>query len=169
MDSGPQRFMLSFTHRLAMPLTGKPLGLSCKSVLKMTPTPAFLPFLVLCIAVGCGDDSQRNKTFVGHYESGFENSSFRACGESDFWWVEGKLDKIAEFIDDPANFPSNTSSPASPTTPTGTDDYSYKRVFTKLRGDLSEEGRYGHLGAASRLLNVKEVYWVRMQSDSDCK
>jgi hypothetical protein len=71
--------------------------------------------------------------------TGFEASSFRACGRQDYWWLSGNLQPIFEVMP-----------PAEPPT------YS-RAAYARVRGQRSGPGRYGHAGGWRYELVVTEV------------
>ena len=69
------------------------------------------------------------RQFSGSYSYGFEVSKFVPKGSNDMWWLSGSVPCLA--IGQP--------------------------MYLELQGALSSKGRYGHLGAYSRELQVNSV------------
>lgn len=86
--------------------------------------------------------------YAGHYSVGFEVSEFVPCGSDESWWLVGTAELVSQVQGDE---PGGT-----PTTP----------VFVRVRGELSDPGSYGHLGAYDRQLTVTEV--VEVGSGGGC-
>jgi hypothetical protein len=77
--------------------------------------------------------SAKTNLFRGYYTWAFEISRFTPCGSSEEWWLSGDL----------SGLPDNRV-PGAP-------------LYIEVRGDLSPEGQYGHLGAYKRQLEVREI------------
>jgi len=90
--------------------------------------------------------SPSSGVFRGRYKRDFEVSSFTPCDSSERWWVSGEVLPLRAPLGEK----------------TGT-------VYAEVRGDLSSKGSYGHLGAYSRELVVREVVTTRLPSDKDCQ
>jgi len=95
-------------------------------------------------------------SFRGVYTLGFERSEFVPCrGAKDRWWVTG-----------------------APTPVQGRPDLfaPYRKpgvlgftVYVEWRGKASAKGRYGHMGAYSREMNVTQVRAVSGVVPADCR
>jgi hypothetical protein len=70
--------------------------------------------------------------YAGYYRVDYEVSEFVPSGGSESWWLDGAV-----------------SCPSGPT--------SSREGYIAVRGSLSAEGHYGHLGAYSRKLTAHEV------------
>jgi hypothetical protein len=88
----------------------------------------------------------RSGVFVGYYIHGFEKSDFKPAGTTEHWWLSGNIKSVADLF-------IASSKDQSPTTKSA--------VYLVVRGSLSREGQYGHLGAYKRELLVSEVLEVR--------
>jgi hypothetical protein len=85
--------------------------------------------------------------YEGFYTWGFEVNAFQPCGSEESWWVtEGDLSaRHREIAQD------------------------YQPVFVVLAGEAGPPGKYGHMGAYSREIAVKEVLEMRAAREADCK
>ena len=93
---------------------------------------------VACVA--CGALSETG-VYKGSYFYNFENSTLTPQGTTERWCVDGDMSKAI------------LASKKSASEPWGTAD-------VKIRGELGPVGRYGGLGACSRVLTVHEVIAV---------
>jgi hypothetical protein len=91
--------------------------------------------------------------FSGFYTSGFEVSSFIACGQTDEQWWLG-ADPATGFYD---YYRTLTGSQAPG---------DYTAVFVRFRGNLTAPGLYGHLGAYSREVYVTDL--LEMSLNGSC-
>lgn len=83
--------------------------------------------------------------FEGRYTSGFEVSAFEPCGErwaGESWWV----------MADSAAWAGLRA--ALDETREGRGPGDYVTVFVRVRGAVTDTGRYGHVGAYDRRLRV---------------
>lgn len=86
--------------------------------------------------------------YEGFYTWGFEVNGFEPCGSTESWWVtEGDLHTRYGQVS------------------TG----EYQPVFVRLEGEVGPEGRYGHMGAYTREIAVREVVEMRPVRDADCR
>jgi hypothetical protein len=85
--------------------------------------------------------------FTGYYLAGFEKSDFKPAGSRERWWLGGNTDKVRTLF----VAPSSTERPQA----TGP-------IYIIVRGELSPEGHYGHLGRYKRELSVQEVLEFRL-------
>ena len=85
--------------------------------------------------------------FAGYYLAGFEKSDFKPVGSRERWWLSGNTDKVRSLF----VAPSSTEQPQV----TGP-------IYIVVRGGLSPEGHYGHLGSYKRELSVQEVLEFRI-------
>lgn len=99
-----------------------------------------------CVPAVTGPGGERQ---VGHYSHGFEVDSFVPCGSEERWWVGGGADIQSRY---------NAIAPAP-----------YRPVYVELVGRVGPEGRFGHMGAYLRELEVAEVIVMRQASDGDCR
>jgi hypothetical protein len=83
--------------------------------------------------------------YEGHYTAGFETSSFTPVGsKNERWWLSGNLAGTGQERADNDD-PVRNLGP----------------IYLKVKGRLSPEGRYGHLGGYRRELVVERVLEVR--------
>jgi len=81
-------------------------------------------------------------TYAGLYHFGFERSEFRFLGGREHWWLTGDIEDVTSRMARPsANQPAELRSP----------------VFLVVEGELSEPGRFGHMGGYRRELRVLKV------------
>lgn len=113
----------------------------------MTRWPLLATTLALsgCVSGISGTESER---LVGHYSRGFEVEAFRPCGSKAQWWVTAG---------DELRTRHRALNPAQ-----------YQEVFVELRGSAGPVGKFGHMGAYERELQVEEVLVIRMATDRDC-
>lgn len=98
-----------------------------------------------CVTTATGPGERE---FRGYYSQGFEVDSFRACGERQSWWVREGADLRTRYA--------------------GLAEREYAEVFVVLRGEITAEGSYGHLGAYTRELSVSRVLELRPAGAGDC-
>lgn len=85
--------------------------------------------------------------YEGFYAWGFEVSSFQPCENDESWWVTGG-DLTSRYRE------------------IATQDY--QPVFVVLAGEAGPPGSYGHMGAYSREIAVREVLEMRPVREGDC-
>ena len=104
--------------------------------------------VVLLLAATCASSSALSEVgiYKGAYFYNFENSVLTPSGTTERWCVDGEMFK--------AMLPKKSRSG-----PWGTAD-------VEIRGDLGPVGRYGGLGACSRVLTVLEVVSVKNRKSS---
>ena len=95
--------------------------------------------------------------YRGIYTYAFETSSFRPCGSNERWWVSPSREVVRDLR---ARVPLESNNNRSRAR-----RYS---VYVEWRGEVSERGRYGHLGAYVRLLRPTEVLDARVERPADC-
>jgi hypothetical protein len=86
----------------------------------------------------------------GIYSWGFEVSDFQPCGLDEKWWVVGLEPELS------SRYRDITSE-------------AYEPVYAQLKGNKSELGRYGHLGAYDRQFEVHEILELRVLQKGDCE
>jgi len=79
----------------------------------------------------------QTEEFRGTYVVGDERNAFEPCGINGSWWI--------------------SFSPAARETLTANKISGWGRWPMRVRGTLSPEGQYGHLGMYPRQLNVEQV------------
>lgn len=104
--------------------------------------------VVLLLAASCASSSALSEigVYKGAYFYNFENSVLTPRGTAERWCVDGDMSK--------AMLPAKST-----TGPWGTAE-------VEIRGDLGPVGRYGGLGACSRVLTVLEVISVKNKKSS---
>lgn len=104
-----------------------------------------LPLLLGACASATGPAAERHR---GLYTWGFEVSGFQPCGSSESWWVTaGDL------------YPRYRE--------VATADY--QPVYVEVTGEVGPPGRYGHMGAYSREIAVRDVAVMRPLREGDCR
>ena len=91
-----------------------------------------------------------NQLHEGYASFGFEVSAFTPLASDERWWVVGE----APYQDLRDRYGELTSNP-------------YAEIYVEIRGDVSEPGRHGHLGAYTRTIRVTEVVTVRASRHGD--
>ncbi len=108
---------------------------------------AFLAGLGVLALSACANTAQDTQTFTGVWEWGFETSAFTTTrGQGPYWLV--------------ASGPTHEAL----TAPLRNVNSVYGRVAIVVEGSLSEQGRYGQLGAYSRQLTVTRVIEARLMA-----
>jgi hypothetical protein len=84
----------------------------------------------------------------GYYTVAWEEQSFRPCGGNERWWVSDPgplLRRYRELVKD-----------------------GYGTVYVTVRAEVSEPGRFGHLGMFPRTIAVREVSAAQVPHGDDC-
>lgn len=111
------------------------------------------------------------KSYKGIYTSGFENSSFQACGSEVAWWLEPILDATSEYREFYKNLPKElpngqvgelTELPAN-------GKYLGNRMFIHVDGFVSGPGEYGHMGRWKHQIAVRKFYIIQLATDEDLR
>ncbi len=105
--------------------------------------------ILFVVLSGCAGRSELRQ---GHILLGFETSVFQPCGDAEQWWLSGDTDVMREI--------SAAYEALGPTTPA--------RLYAEVRGVLSREGSYGHLGGYPREFHVTEVVLAHPETVGDC-
>ncbi|HEX2092859.1 MAG TPA: hypothetical protein VHG28_10675 [Longimicrobiaceae bacterium] len=84
--------------------------------------------------------------YEGVYRHDFEVESFRPCGSPEQWWVANPDVIHARYREQVGGTPGT--------------------VFVVMRGELSDPGRYGHMGRYRRMISVSEV--TRIEPRDTC-
>jgi hypothetical protein len=110
-------------------------------------------FDVIADAEGCDMSPfwARRGTFRGHFVSGFEASSFRACGDSVTAWATLRL----------------LAPRPAPVWPKPTDP-EFPAYYVKWEGTFRGPWHYGHLGMARYEIEVERILEVRHPGPTDC-
>jgi hypothetical protein len=112
------------------------------------PRTAAILFILAALAACSG----RSETRQGYVVLGFETSAFQPCGDAEQWWLSGDTDVMGELENAFADLGGTAGA----------------RLYVEVRGVLSREGSYGHLGAYPREFHVTEVVDARPAEDGDC-
>jgi hypothetical protein len=80
----------------------------------------------------------RSEARQGYAVLGIETSAFQPCGDAERWWLSGGADGMSEL--------QNTFA--------GPGEMAGLRPYVEVRGVLSREVCYGHLGAYARAFHV---------------
>lgn len=107
------------------------------------------------VAAGCfvqdtvfGDD---DRDFVrARVAFGFEEAAIRPCNSDEQWWIVG--DKGSELQNRWYELHLQW----------------YQHGYAEVRGERSEKGQYGHVGAYDREFDVTEVIEVRQLEEGEC-
>ena len=122
-------------------------------------------FAALVLTVGCTSPPDPplphppstplpGKIYAGLYVLAEHESSLTPCNTTDRWDVKGFAPELDEFLQ------------AHPEVRGG---HGVAQVFVRLRGELSDQGHYGHIGVYSRQLTITEVIEVRAPTINDCQ
>jgi hypothetical protein len=98
---------------------------------------------VLLASCSRSPDWPPSGVYSGYYTFGFEVSSFVPTNTKETWWLSGAS---------PCRSLSDAARGKSGENPV---------IYLEIRGTLSRKGRYGHLGAYPRELNVQKVLTCR--------
>jgi hypothetical protein len=105
-----------------------------------------------CESAAQDDNISAPSAWTGVITSGFEEFSFRSCGQTEKWWL--------------------TSEPYGLLYPGCTDGRSPKHApclrWARIEGVLSPEGDYGHLSAYPHELKVTNVLEDRELQQGEC-
>lgn len=101
------------------------------------------------VVPGCGGGTA-SRVFEGYYFTGFETSNFvpgEHCTspEPTYWLVAERDSGLHEALER-----------------AGWNPAAFQAFFVRFEGELSEPGRYGHLGAYGREVSVRKVLEVRL-------
>ena len=79
----------------------------------------------------------QTEEFRGTYIAGDERSAFESCGQAGEWWIDFSPEALQTLKENKIS--------------------GWGQWPMRVRGTLSPEGHYGHLGMYSRQLNVEQV------------
>ncbi|MCC7164726.1 MAG: hypothetical protein IT331_19680 [Anaerolineae bacterium] len=100
------------------------------------------------------DDLMNQDLFEGFYSFGFETSAFTPCGVKEHWWVGPANDEVGQELVRAREAAASGKEGA---------------VYARLRGKITPEGSYGHLGFYAREFTVSEIVDLRAQQAGDCQ
>lgn len=118
---------------------------------------SILPFFLLPLLPSQPPQPPQEQLVSGYYTVGWEEQSFRACrrgplpvGDSGLWWVSNPGPMMGAYRD--------------------LVDGDWGTIFVTVRIDMTEPGRWGHLGGYSRSVAVVELLDARRPSPGrdDC-
>jgi len=104
-----------------------------------------IPLLAILVFNSCSEP----ELYQGLYIQGFEKTSFRMCGSDESWWV----------IPDNELANAYQSLGVAP----------YTEVYVELKGERSNKGSYGHLGAYPYQLTVRELVKIDTIAPFPCR
>ena len=115
---------------------------------KMRLRNLFLPLLSLFSSSAASNANER--VVSGYYTVAWEEQSFQACGEQGKWWVNNPGPMMGAYAD--------------------LVEGDWGTIFVTVRVDLTDEGRWGHLGGYRRGMAVTELLNARAPSPDrdDC-
>jgi hypothetical protein len=92
----------------------------------------------------------QDRVVSGYYTVDWEVQSFRPCGGGGPWWVANPGPMMVNYRDLVEN--------------------EYGTIFVTVRAEVSEPGRWGHMGGYRRMMGVLEVREARLPSgdEDDC-
>jgi hypothetical protein len=99
-----------------------------------------LIFGLLYLVAACTSVGTDNRLYTGVYSEGMETMTFHADGEAQAWSVTG-----------PAVGALQNAAPARQ------NPWDGFRIRAIVKGELSQPGRYGHLGMYQREITITEV------------
>jgi hypothetical protein len=113
---------------------------------------SLVPLLLLPLVAS---SAPQDRVVSGYYTVDWEEQSFRPCrgvgaalrGDRGPWWVANPGPMLAVYRDLVEN--------------------EYGTIFVTVRVDVTEPGRFGHLGGYSRSVAVLEVLDARLPSDDE--
>jgi len=108
-------------------------------------------FLALLLVGSAAAQENHYSVFEGTYVVWFEVSRFTPKDTHEAWWLSGKVPCLDKF------------------TKVGDEDSEPLYLHLEVRGTLSPEGHYGHLGGYSRELEVTEVLSCRRATHDEAK
>jgi hypothetical protein len=125
----------------------------------MTRHLAYVAAAIAILLVGCEESGPEGleptspegevEEIAGHFTWGWELNDLSPCDIAETWWVEGPESFFVEY--------GRVASSGEIT------------VFVRVRGEKSERGAWGHLGASDRRFRVTELIEMRPASDQDCE
>lgn len=107
----------------------------------------FYIFLFLLLLYGC----RKQEDFKGFYSADWEYSQFEPCQALGEWWWLTSDSLFFNRYDSVANYH-------------GFDTIIGPTVFIKVKGILSDPGKYGHLEMYSRELEAKQIVQIEFDS-----
>ncbi|MBW3571560.1 MAG: hypothetical protein KY467_10670 [Gemmatimonadetes bacterium] len=109
----------------------------------------FLPLLAL-LPFAAPPAQPVTRVVSGYYTVGWEEQSFRPCGQRAKWWVSNPGPMMGAYAD--------------------LVEGDWGTIFVTVRVDLTDEGNWGHLGGYRRAMAVTELLDARVPSPDrdDC-
>src|SRR5687767_15955978 len=87
--------------------------------------------------LGAAAEGMEPQRLTGHYTVQWEEQSFQPCGSSEKWWVSDPGPLMARYRE--------------------LVEGDYGTVFVTVRAEVTDRGRFGHLGMFPRAAAVREV------------
>jgi hypothetical protein len=110
---------------------------------------AAVPALAAVALLGAAARGREPQRLTGHYTVQWEEQSFRPCGSSEKWWVSDPgplMGRYRELVSG-----------------------DYGTVFVTVRAEVTDRGRFGHLGMFPRAAAVREVVRASAAGEDDCR
>jgi hypothetical protein len=110
---------------------------------------AAVPALAAVALLGAAARGREPQRLTGHYTVQWEEQSFRPCGSSEKWWVSDPgplMGRYRELVSG-----------------------DYGTVFVTVRAEVTDRGRFGHLGMFPRAAAVREVVRASAAGEADCR
>ena len=105
-----------------------------------------LTIFTLISLISCSPKKMNKvKIFEGIYTTAMEHQGFKAKGNKEEWWVDGKVEEL--------NLKSFTPQPDGTLLAEG-------QAKVKVEGYLSEPGEYGHFGMWKKKITVIKVHKI---------
>ena len=108
-----------------------------------------VPALAAVALLGAAEKGMEPRRLTGHYTVQWEEQSFQPCGSSEKWWVSDPgplMPRYRELVKG-----------------------DYGTVFVTVRAEVTERGRFGHLGMFPRATAVREVVRASPAGEGDCR
>lgn len=94
-------------------------------------------------------EAKEGQIIKGYYTYGFENHGFIPCNREEYWWVSH--DRNALEIYEPLAAEEN------------------QLIYMELKANLSDYGRFGHMGMSNREIEVVKVISAKTEKESGCE
>jgi hypothetical protein len=108
-----------------------------------------VPAVAAIALLGAAAEGMEPRRLTGHYTVKWEEQSFQPCGSGEKWWVSDPGPLMARYRE------------------LVRDDYG--TVFVTVRADVTDRGRFGHLGMFPRAAAVREVVRAGPAGENDCR
>jgi hypothetical protein len=111
---------------------------------------ALLAVAALCAGAAAWMPFREPRQISGWYRISWEEQSFTPCGGSERWWVADPGPLMARYRQVVTRGDWGT-------------------VYATVRAEVSDPGRFGHMGMYPRSIAIREVVAARAPGDSDCR